>query len=446
MPTRRRQTRTVRPGPIDDNESCWLAELPPYEASPPLTSDLTVDVAIIGGGLTGISTAWHLAERWPSRRIVLLEAKTLANGASGRNGGQVLNGINGVEPRDAETARRIYDATGSGIDIVERLASHSSLDVGFARRGCLEISTTAECAEAAHRRVERYNAWGVPLRWLPGTATCLHGAHGAVLDPSAGRANTAALVRGLRGPLVERGVEIYENSAVSRIEEGATVTLTVASRAVRARAIVLATNAYTPALGYFRAGILPLHSHVVATEPLPADVWRSLGWPEHDGFTDDRDRIGYGARTAGGRLLFGGGANAAYTYRFGGSTEIGSPPAGAFATVERRLGDYVPGLATTHPIAHRWSGPLAITFDRVCSIGVRGRHDNVYYALGYSGHGIALAALAGRVLSDLYAGDHDAWRDLPFYQRRLPPMPPEPLRWLGYHVYTRLTGRSPRRR
>jgi glycine/D-amino acid oxidase-like deaminating enzyme len=209
---------------------------------------------------------------------------------------------------------------------------------------------------------------------------------------------------------------------------------------------VLATNAYTPTLGYFRSGILPLHSHVVATAPLSAETWRRLGWSPHDGFSDDRDRIGYGARTAAGRLLFGGGANGAYTYRFGGSTSMSSPSAHAFATVERRLGDYLPALDVPGTVAHRWSGPLAITLDRVCSIGVTGEHANVYYALGYSGHGIGLAALAGRVLCDLYSGDHAPWRALPFYQKRLLPMPAEPLRWLGYHAYTRLTGRSPRRR
>jgi glycine/D-amino acid oxidase-like deaminating enzyme len=79
-------------------------------------------------------------------------------------------------------------------------------------------------------------------------------------------------------------------------------------------------------------------------------------------------------------------------------------------------------------------------------MGVRGAHRNIYYALGYSGHGIALAMLAGRVLRDLYSGDHDTWRDLPFYQREMPRLPPEPLRWIGYQLYTRLTGRSPRRR
>ena len=105
---------------------------------------------------------------------------------------------------------------------------------------------------------------------------------------------------------------------------------------------------------------------------------------------------------------------------------------------------YFPALAGV-PLERRWAGTLALTLDRVCSMGVGGEAHNVYHALGYSGHGVALALLAGRVLADLYDGNHDAWREQPFYQKRLLPMPPEPLRWLGYQAYTRLTGRSPRR-
>jgi glycine/D-amino acid oxidase-like deaminating enzyme len=106
---------------------------------------------------------------------------------------------------------------------------------------------------------------------------------------------------------------------------------------------------------------------------------------------------------------------------------------------------YFPALSNA-PIQHRWSGTLDITLDRICSMGVGGERRNVYHALGYSGHGVALALLAGRVLADLFQGNHDAWRDLPFYQKRLLPLPPEPLRWLGYQAYTKLTGRSPRKR
>lgn len=440
----------MRRGWIDENRSCWLAELPPYHPGPALANDREADVAIVGGGLTGVSTAWHLAEQAPDCRIVLLEARSLANGASGRNGGQVLHGINGVEPRNAAMAHRIREATGLGIDIIERLCSSVALDTGFVRSGCLEVATSARSAENGQRHVEQNQAWGIPLRWLPGSAVAVHGTHGAVLDPGTGRVNSAALVRGLREPLRERGVEIYENSPVSRIEEGATIAITAAGHTIRARALVLATNAYTPALGYFRSGILPLHSHVIATAPIAAAAWQQLGWRDHDAFSDDRDRISYGCRTPGGRLLFGGGSNAAYTYRFGGTAALEHQPPAAEVALERRLRDYVPGLddavAGTSAIEHRWSGPVALTFDRVCSMGVGGVHANVYYALGYSGHGLALAALAGRVIADSYAGDRDQWRDLPFYQKRLLPMPPEPLRWTGYQIYTRLTGRSPRRR
>ncbi|HEY4122907.1 MAG TPA: FAD-dependent oxidoreductase, partial [Byssovorax sp.] len=94
---------------------------------------------------------------------------------------------------------------------------------------------------------------------------------------------------------------------------------------------------------------------------------------------------------------------------------------------------------------HRWSGPVALTLSRMCTMGVMGEHANVYFALGYSGHGVTLANLAGRVLADVYAGDDARWRDLPFYRHRLLTMPPEPLRFVGYHAYTALTGRSPRR-
>ena len=438
----------MRPELFDDNRSAWLSGLPPYEALPPLRGAATADIAIIGGGITGVSTAWHLSERYPDRRVVLLEAKALANGASGRSGGQVLNGINGIEPRDPALAQRVFAATCAGINIVEALAARSTLDCGFSRRGCLEIYTTADSAASAQARVETWRSWGLPMRWLPASEVAMHGVFGAVLDPSAGRVNCAALLRGLRPVLLAQGVAIHEQSPVLRIEHGETLTLTTPEGTLRAGAIVLATNGYTPRLGFFRHGILPLHSHVVATAPISDARWAGLGLGEFAGFADDLDRIAYGARTHDHRMLFGGGSNAAYTYQLGGSPVYTGSTARAAVhhdAIERCMRGYFPGLADT-PVTHRWTGTLGVTFDRVCSMGVMGPHRNVYYALGYSGHGLALGALAGQVLRDLYSDDHEPWKDLPFYKKRLLPIPPEPLRWLGYQIYTRLTGRSPRKR
>lgn len=438
-------TGRMTTGPLDDNSSCWLAELPPYRPGAALSGDAHADVVIIGGGMTGVSTAWHLAADAPGRRVVLLEARSLANGATGRSGGQVLNGINGIEPDDPVAARRLREATLLGIDIVADLARHSSLDAGFRREGSIEVVTTARGVEHAQRRVEQSNTWGIPLRWIAGAEAGLVGVHGAVLDPDAASMNPAALVRGLRDRLEQLGVATYENSPVTRIREGSTLEVTTPQGRVRAASVVLATNAYTPLLGYFRGNILALHSRVVATRPLLETDWSRLGWAARAGFADDLDRIAFGCRTPGGRLLFGGGGNGAYGYRFGGSPLTPALVRSGFTTIERKLAGYFPHLGPS-VVEHRWSGPLAITFDRVCSMGVVGEHRNIFYALGYSGHGLALAALAGRVLTDLMLGNHERWRDLPFYQRRMPWIPPEPLRWAGYRAYTLVTGRSPRRR
>jgi gamma-glutamylputrescine oxidase len=431
---------------LDQNRSVWAAEGPAPHATAKLAGRVVCDVAIIGGGFTGVSTAWHLRERAPALGIALLEAGTLGHGASGRNGGQVLNWINGVTPRNPQETRRVHDATRLGIEIAETLATRFAPAGSFRRQGCLEIFTDPRRAEAAHRHTEALNAAGVPAEFLPASALGVAGAFGAIRDPLAGRLNGFALLQAMRAPLVASGISIHEHTPVLQIREGAEIVLSTPEGEIRARALVLATNGYTPALGYFRRGILPLHSHVLATGPLAEATWTRMGWGDWDGFSDDFDRIAYACRTPGDRLLFGGGGNPAYTYRYGGAP-ASDPRDDDRATrfMQAAMLRYFPALAGT-PVAHRWQGTLALTLDRVCSMGVGGAHRNVYHALGYSGHGIALGLLAGRVLADLFEGNHEAWRDLPFYQKRLLPFPPEPLRWLGYHAYTKLTGRSPRKR
>ncbi len=435
----------MNPGELDSNRSVWTAESEPPRPRPPLRSRAVAEIAVVGGGLTGVSTAWHLSQRMPGRGIILLEAGVLGNGASGRSGGQVLHWINGVTTDDPEELRRIHAATHVGIGLAESLAARYAPPDSFRRHGALEVYTDARRAEAAHAHVERLARAGIPARFLGRDALRIAGAHGAVLDPEAGRLNGFALLQGMRAALVDAGVVVHEHTPVLRIREGATIVLGTPGGEVEARAVVLATNAYTPALGYFRHQILPLHSHVIATAPLPDQTWDRLGWTGWDGFTDDLDRIAYAARTTAGRLLFGGGGNPAYSYRFGGAPVFPEQPQHpAWTFLRRTMLRYFPALAEA-PVETRWSGTLGITLDRVCTMGVRGEHRNVYYALGYSGHGLALALLAGRVLADLHDGNHEAWRELPFYQRKLTPLPPEPLRWLGYQAYTRLTGRSPRR-
>jgi gamma-glutamylputrescine oxidase len=431
------------PAPV----TAWWLEAGDAPELPALDRDLEADLLIIGGGLTGTSLAAELSARRPDLGIVLVDAGRVASGASGRSGGQVLHWINGIEPTNPELARRLWDVTGRGIDRIAEVQARA--EIGFARWGSLEVYTDARRAAAAQERTERLITWGVPVRWLDQAALrerlVLHGAVGATFDPEAGRVNGVLLARTLVAEARGRGVQVFEGTRVTRIREGAVHEVETAGGTIRARAIVLATNGYTADLGYFKRGLLALHSHVVCSPALsPAELSR-VGWHDIAGFADDMDRIAYGCRSAGGRLIYGGGSNAAYAFLYGNRSTWPDGRAGGHPAVIRHLAGQFPALAGTTPEL-AWTGTLGVTMDRMCAMGVQGAHQNVYYALGYSGHGLALAMLAGEVLADIYCGDGARWSDLPFYNRRPGGIPPDPLRWLGYQMVTAATGKSPRRR
>jgi glycine/D-amino acid oxidase-like deaminating enzyme len=439
---------------FDDNTSVWLEGAPEAEAGTGdvLARDVNVDVAIIGGGFTGVSTAYHFSRRFPGLGVALLEAKRLANGASGRNGGLVLNGISILDD-DVELAVREHAVTRAAIDGIERVIAEHGLAVRFRRDGVLAVATSTRAAEDAHARVEKLAARGLPLRYVAGatgdtgaTGGGMRGVCGAVLDPTEGVLNGVDLIRAMRPVLVAQGVQIWEHTPVVRVREGKVVELETPRATVRAKAIVLATSGYTPRLGYFKSGLLPVISHVIATEPVAPEVLERSGLAGLAGFHDDRPRLAYCSVTAERRVVFGGGTTASYGYRFGNATTYDARMGdGATRALRASITGYLPELGGVK-LRYRWSGPLDLTLARHCGMGVRGEHENVYYALGYSGHGITLANLAGHVLADLYEGNHDAWRDCAFYMKRPSGIPPEPLRWLGYHAYTQLTGRSPWKR
>jgi glycine/D-amino acid oxidase-like deaminating enzyme len=428
---------------VDDNVSMWARTVDPVEPRPTLEGIVNADVAIVGAGFTGMSTAYEMRRRFPDLGIVVLDARTVGNGASGRNGGMMLNWVNGIDSKDEALTKRIWATTQRGMDWITETIRTEDLHVRLRREGCLETFTAQERAEEAHRKAERLQAWNIPVRFLQGAELGQYvraeGVVGALLDPTAGQLHGLELVRELARVLGDRGVRIYEHSPVERVEEGATHRVHTPRGEVRAKLLVLAVNGYAPRLGYFARELFALHSHCIATEPLSPERQAEVGWGNVAGAVDDLDRISYGSMTTDGRLLFGGGSNASYAYRYGNATT--HPQSGrAYAAVRETMLHYFPRLGDV-AIAQQWSGVLGITLNRRPTMG---RRDNVLWALGYSGHGVTLANLAGTVLADLYAGD-DRWSDLPFVNNRLPPIPPEPFRWVGYQVYTRLTGRSPRR-
>jgi gamma-glutamylputrescine oxidase len=431
---------------IDDNTSLWASYTPDYKAREGLKGNTTADFAIIGGGFTGVSAAYHFSQRYPEKRCIILEAKTLANGASGRNGGMMLNWINGIQDEGHEMTKRVYEFTNSGIDMIDSIIKRHNLEVSYRRDGSMQAFTNNQRAEEAHQWVEHLNSLGILLKFLSTSDIKpnirLENVFGATVDYNEGQLNGAQYVRALRPILEAQGVEIYEQTPVLKVREGNEIVLTTPNGEVRAKAIVLAMNGYTGKLGYFRKGIFPLHSHVFATAPLsPEDMEKQVGWKNIAGYSDDLDRISYSSRTNEGHIVFGGGSNQSYAYRFNNRTAYPDAPRSAFDKMQETQQQYLPS-AKGLPVSHRWTGTLAISLKRNCSVGVM--NGNIYYGLGYSGHGVVMANLAGKVIVDVYGKDDTEWRKHEWYNAPFAPIPLEPFRWIGYHGFTRLTGRSPR--
>jgi glycine/D-amino acid oxidase-like deaminating enzyme len=415
---------------------------------PPLDKSITADVAIIGAGITGLSTARHLSQRYAYKRIVILEADQIASGATGRNGGLVLTGFPGLFDSEPEAYGRYYKITKTVIDDIEKTIADNDWPVDFKRGGTLEFYNSEAGAKAAEEEISRRRTHGVDEQFLSSSvlkSKCdAAGVVGAVFDPWGAHLNSADWVLQLASWVESRGVHIYEKTRVTRIREGKTIEVECGNHTVRANAIVLATNAYTPLLGYFSGNIVPLHSYIVATEALSSSDWESLGWRGPEGFSDDRDRLAYGSMTGKGELVFGGGSNGTYDYVFGSKPRLDAPRKNGFDTTEGHLRDYFPQLEGVS-IAKRWTGPIALTLNRMSTVGVRGEHGNIFYGCGYSGCGIVTSNLAGKIICDLYSGNPEPWADLPFVHNQPPWVPPEPFRWVGYQAFTRLTGRSPRK-
>jgi glycine/D-amino acid oxidase-like deaminating enzyme len=425
--------------PIDNNISYWIANNPEYCPLPALTKNITADLAIIGGGFTGVSTAYHFKHRYPEKRVVLLEAKALANGASGRSGGQMLNWIYGT-PRDDEMLRHVYQVTRAAMDGIEAIIREHSLQVSYRRDGIVRVLTCSRNAEQAHADVERLQKLDIPVQYLDKQALSQHidvqGAYGASFDPSEGQINGAQFVRAMRPVLISMGVDVYEQTPVLSVHEGRTILLRTPQAEVHAEAIVLATNAYTPHLGYFRNMIVPIISHVFATTALSAEQLKEIGWHNGAGLDNDHIRLSYLSLTKEGCIVFGGSATG-FDYLYNNGVSF-PPPKIQLDKMRRALSSILP--ASDHLVlSHRWSGAVALNSSGVSgSFGVRGEYRNIFYAVGYNGHGVTLSNLAGRVLTDIYSGNDQQWRGLPFYQPRALPMPPEPFRWLGAQLYMKV--------
>ncbi len=413
---------------------------------PPLDGKTEADIAIIGGGLTGLWTAHYLLERSPGARIVVLERDIAGFGASGRNGGwcsalfpKSTAALERAHGRDQALAmRRAMIAT---VAEVGRATDQLGIDCDFVQGGTLAFARSEAQLAAARGDVAEATRYGVdPLtlhdagsgRRRPRRTEDLPELHrferlsdrSHVFDPNCARLHPAKLVRGLARSVEERGVRIAEQTEVLDWRPGAVRTN---RGVVRCDSVVVATEGYGASLRKTRRTVLPLYSLMIATEPLPAEVWDEIGIEHGQTFTDYRHLLIYGQRTADDRIAFGG-RGARYHW--------GSDIRGEYDRVDRvfkrlrsALVDLFPPVADAR-ITHRWGGPLGVPRDWHASVAFNPA-TRIGRAGGYVGDGLSTTNLAGRTLADLITGTDSEVVRLPWVNHTSPRWEPEPLRFLG---------------
>ena len=418
---------------IDRNHSYWSLALP--DSNAPLATAIDADIVVIGGGLTGLSTACYLRQRLPGRRVVLLEAERCGNGASARNGAMLLTSTADrylTAGSDPALDRRINELTVANIATLRGLSQTVGVDAEIDLTGALHVLLDDSGSEAAAATADRLRDNGIPVEhWDRERTAAAIGTHiypGALFNPAAGQVHPGRLVALWKRAAEAAGVEIYEHSTVTQIEEGRTHALqTSTGHRVRTATLVLATNAYGEQLGYLARAAAGVWDYVAITAPLSDAQVDALGWHSRAPYDDAHTETFYLGITRDNRVHIGGGP---VDYVFNGGVPDVELQRRRHDSLQATLARLYPPLAGTG-FEHRWAGLVDMSLDASPALGSMGKYGNIFYAIAFSGHGVNLTSVFGRVLADLISGHGDDWRWLPYLNQLPPYVPNEPLRWLG---------------
>ena len=421
-----------------DNFWFEAADLEHQSINAPLKGAHKADIVILGGGFTGLSSAFHLIQKFPNRKIMLLEGACCGYGASGRNGGFCNPGMSGFQHYLAEAgpeaARKTFDLSLYGIGHIKRLIAEHGVLCDFEESGMLLTAID----EAQARQLENvrgaYKSMGLDSTLVQGSelkAEIDSSRYVAALKlPYGGIINPAKLARGAKAVVEQAGVEICERTLVIRVTPGRVNRVETEMGEVSAPVLVLGLNGYSPRLGFFQDRVMPLCNYVMATEPLSREQWQAIGWQHRQGVTDMRVLFDYQRPTTDGRIVIGG-SGAPY---FAGD----APSSGNYKPTLKQL---TKSFFATFPqleglrIAHAWGGTMAFTRDFTPSVGIMGEYRNIYYGVAYNGEGVAFTQTAGRIIAELVAGEQSEFTRLFVVNHRMPYLGPSSARFLFERLY-----------
>jgi glycine/D-amino acid oxidase-like deaminating enzyme len=414
----------------DDEESC-----------PPLARDVNADVVILGGGFTGLWTAYFLTAANPNLKIVVLEQDICGGGPSGRNGGFASGWWDELDSLitlyGAGDAVRACRAISDSISGIGDFCHAHGVDAWFMSAGYMFAATSTHHETLCKKMVSLASEAGVPdeMRALNPNevnARCASPAfRGGAFMKDGASVQPALLVRGLRRVVLERGVTIHEGTPVTRLDAGPPAVAVTPRGSVRAPRAVLALNAWATGWPQLSRRLVAWSSYIVLTAPAPERL-AEIGWTGGELITDLRTSVRYFRTTRDGRIAFGGGGGRASS-RIDDSFTHDMRAVVEAAEGFRRL---FPSFADV-PLEDAWGGPIDVSTTHLPAFGSLESNPNLYYALGYTGNGVAPSHLAGRVLADLVAGADTEVTRLPIVNRKARLFPREPFRSIGAAVIRR---------
>lgn len=426
----------------------WLDDARRPTPNDPLTITTTADLAIVGGGYTGLWTALLAKERDPDLDVVIIEAGDCGWQASGRNGGFVSASLthgfsNGLERWPEELAE--LDRQGAqNLDAIGEAIARYDIDCNWERTGELDVATRPHEVDGLREYGEAMRAAGHNVQWLdqdavqalvhsPTYLAGLFDADGvAMVEP-------ARLAWGLRRACLSIGVRIYEQTRVTElVADGASMVLKAECGRVVARQVALATSAFPSLLSRLKMMVVPVYDYVLATEPLTDEQLAAIGWQGRQGIGDSGNMFHYYRLTEDNRILFGG-YDAVYHY--GSKIDPALEHAGeTHEILAQHFFDTFPQL-TGLRFSHKWAGVIdtCTRFSAFWGTAYAGR---VAYAAGYTGLGVGPTRFGAQVMLDLLAGEETERTRLRMVREKPLPFPPEPVRYAGITMTRWAMGRA----
>lgn len=423
------------------DKSFWLRDYGFYQPNKPLGADIKADVCIIGGGFSGLSTAYEFKKINPNATVVVIESAVIGYGASGRNGGFSMK-LFGLEPEitvlrwGEKKTIEAHQYMMKAVKHVQELVNEHGFDSDYRHPGLFRVAYSDRQIKRLDKTYTLFQKLGIDhdMSWYHQAAL----ANGfksdrfqaAIYESETGLLNPCKQVRELKRICLQLGVEVYETTPAIDIKESKSIQITTPKGSVNSEKLVIATNAYSHILPStkLKKRQLPVWTYQVITEPLTDAQWQSIGWQCKQAFEDNRHLVHYFRPTVDGRITMGGGGiDVAYGDNMDKDVNVK-----AWQHCEAHLKWLYPQLQNLQ-IANKWGGPTSVNLDMTPEIGYL-NSERIIYTCGYIGHGVSLSHLNGKLIAQLLSGQDSDLTDFWIVNRKAIHLPGKTLSWCSAKV------------